>query len=178
MKESYLAYGCFMALIYCAGSGTGTFRENLPARLTVLAFFAALVRTAVEDMKCMEIADRNHLHFLILAGISCVTMPEIGVLSRAAGMLCVSVPFLLFALAFPGSFGGGDIKLAAVCGAFLGWKRMAASALIGILLAGLWGGCQLAAGKKGRRDPFPLVPFLGLGMAVGIFAGEMLMGWL
>lgn len=48
---------------------------------------------------------------------------EHGLIDRLIGALIVSVPMLLLALAIPGAFGGGDIKLMAVSEHFLGQDR-------------------------------------------------------
>lgn len=66
------------------------------------------------------IYDRFHIFILILAIANIWLVPEHGLIDRLIGALIISVPMLLLALAIPGAFGGGDIKLMAVSGAFLG----------------------------------------------------------
>ena len=73
--------------------------------------------------------------------------------------------------------GGGDMKLGAMLGAFLGWKL----ALVGILVAVLAGGVLaivvLLTRRKGRKDAIPFGPFLALGGVVSLFWGEALLAW-
>ena len=64
----------------------------------------------------MRIPNRMTAALLIPAFLSLVTEPGITLLSRAMGGLAVSLPMYLMTLAVPESFGGGDIKLMAVCG--------------------------------------------------------------
>ena len=54
-------------------------------------------------------------------------------------MPLVSVPMLLLTLAVPGAFGGGDIKLMAASGFFLGMDAIVCAMMFGLLT----GGCLL-----------------------------------
>lgn len=125
-------------------------------------------------MKSRKIPDKWNAVILGTALLSCVTMPEPVPVSRIIGLFCVSVPFLIGALLVPGSFGGGDIKLMAAGGVFLGWKAALASAVIGIFLGGIWAGGCLIMGEIERKACFPLGPFLCLGMAFGVYIGNPL----
>jgi len=73
--------------------------------------------------------------------------------------------------------GGGDITLAAMLGAFLGWKLL----LLGLFLAVLLGAgvavALLATGRRGGKDPIPFGPFLALGGAVSLFWGKEILQW-
>lgn len=174
MKKYYAVYIGLMLSVFGIGSSLLYSRIVLPEVFTVFLFILTLTAAGCQDMKSMIIADRWSAVILGIAMISCLTMPELPPGSRIAGLVCVSAPFLLIALLVPGSFGGGDIKLTAVCGLFLGWKAAIVSAMIGIFLGGVWTGCLLIAGKIGRKDSFPLGPFLCLGMALGIYVGNPL----
>ncbi|KTR96739.1 hypothetical protein NS220_00705 [Microbacterium testaceum] len=72
----------------------------------------------------------------------------------------------------PAAFGGGDVKLAALCGAVLGWGGLEAVAS-GIALAFLAGGVgavgTLLAGARGASIPFG--PFLLFGAWWRVIAG-------
>lgn len=85
--------------------------------------------------------------------------------------------FLLIILASRGGMGGGDVKLAAMLGAFLGWKVMLLSVLLAVLAGGAVAVMLLASGRTGRKDPIPFGPFLAGGGAVGLLWGEDLLEW-
>ena len=87
-------------------------------------------------------------------------------LASAAGFLLAPLPLLLGALLSPGSVGGADIKLMAAVGVTLGPCRGMGALAVGLLLAIL---CQSAYGKR-RNEPFPLVPYLGLGCFLALLA--------
>lgn len=161
-------------LTFCAGSSVGWFQDDYPAEITIAAFLSVLGAVTAEDLAEQKIPDRYHLMILALAGISCFTMPEVSLGSRTLGFLCVSVPLLAVALIVPGAFGGGDVKLMATCGAFLGWRMTLVSTGIAFFLGGSWCIVWLILKKMGRKDRIAFGPFLCIGMAAGVLAGETL----
>lgn len=82
-------------------------------------------------------------------------------------------------IAFAGSIvfgqtamGGGDAKLAAMMGAWLGWKYLLLSGFIACALGAFVGAGAIALGWIDRRQPMPFGPFLALGAGLTIFWGE------
>jgi leader peptidase (prepilin peptidase)/N-methyltransferase len=73
--------------------------------------------------------------------------------------------------------GGGDIKLLAMVGAFLGWKP----AILTIFFGGVFGACVgltlLAARLISRDDYLPFGPFLSLGAGVVMLFGQDILDW-
>jgi leader peptidase (prepilin peptidase)/N-methyltransferase len=73
--------------------------------------------------------------------------------------------------------GGGDIKLLAMVGAWLGWKAIPfvlfSSSLIGLLI----GGGSVLINKRGLRSKIPFGPFLALSSLIYIFFGPELITW-
>jgi leader peptidase (prepilin peptidase)/N-methyltransferase len=71
--------------------------------------------------------------------------------------------------------GFGDVKLAPILGATLGWVGVS-SAAVGLLVAfatgAIVGVCLMAARRAGRRSALPFGPFLIIGSAVGLVVGE------
>jgi leader peptidase (prepilin peptidase)/N-methyltransferase len=63
------------------------------------------------------------------------------------------------------------MKLAALLGAFLGWKLGLYAMLVAVLLGGVAAVALLAAGRRGRKDAIPFGPFLALGGATALFSG-------
>ena len=60
----------------------------------------------------------------------------------------------------PGAFGGGDIKLMAVSGAFLGTGPVVCAMFFGLLTGGAYGAFMLKSKKLGKKDVFAFGPFL------------------
>jgi len=73
--------------------------------------------------------------------------------------------------------GGGDIKLLAMVGAWLGWKAIPFILLSSSLIGALIGGGSLLINKKGLRYKIPFGPFLSLASIIYIFFGPELINW-
>lgn len=142
-----------------------------------IVFICLLAAVAAVDWKTMEIPDELNLLLFITGVISWILVPELTAASRLLGMISVSVPMFLLTLVVPGAFGGGDIKLMAACGVFLGWKRSLTAAFLAIVSGGIYGSCLLITRKKGRHEYFAFGPFLCLGMVIALFWGETIAEW-
>ncbi|GAB4470107.1 MAG: A24 family peptidase [Elainellaceae cyanobacterium] len=70
------------------------------------------------------------------------------------------------------AMGGGDAKLAAMMGAWLGWKLLLLSGFLACVLGAFVGGGAIALGLLSRRQPIPFGPFLALGAILAVFFGE------
>lgn len=73
--------------------------------------------------------------------------------------------------------GWGDINLAGLLGAFLGWQRLLVACFLGFLAGGLVGGALLLLGRRGRRDEVPYGPFLALGGFLAALWGDSILMW-
>jgi leader peptidase (prepilin peptidase)/N-methyltransferase len=72
------------------------------------------------------------------------------------------------------AMGGGDAKLSAMIGAWLGWKLLLVGCFLACAVGAFVGGGAIALGILSRRDPMPFGPFLALGGAIAVFYGERL----
>lgn len=145
--------------------------------LLLFFFFVMLTVITFVDINTMEIPNKFVLTVLVLAVAAFFLFPEVTVGQRLMGMVCISVPMILFCFVIPSAFGGGDIKLMAAAGLFMGWKLTLLSFCLAVLTGGIYGGYLLVAKKKGRKDHFAFGPFLCLGMALAIFGGEEILRW-
>ena len=145
--------------------------------MTVLLFILLLVVISSVDIATMEIPNPFVIAALVLGIISIFTMPGTSLPSRILGMFVVSVPLLLITLLVPGAFGGGDIKLMAACGLFLGTKLTLLSFAFAVLTGGLYGIWLLVMKKKSGKEHFAFGPFLCLGMAAALFIGDKVWDW-
>jgi leader peptidase (prepilin peptidase)/N-methyltransferase len=73
------------------------------------------------------------------------------------------------------AMGGGDAKLAALMGAWLGWKYLLLSGFIACIMGAFVGGGAIALGWLSRGQPMPFGPFLALGAGLTIFWGELIL---
>ena len=93
------------------------------------------------------------------------------------GAVIISVPMLLLALIIPGAFGGGDIKLMAASGFFLGTGPVVCAMFFGLLTGGGYGAAMLLGKKLEKKDHFAFGPFLAFGLALAVFFGDQIVNW-
>ncbi len=150
------------------------FPDPLPRAMGLLFAFLMVVVTFI-DLDHQLILDR-------------VTYPGIAVgllLSAAVGRF---VPALLSAagaaaliaaivIVSRGGMGGGDIKLAALMGAFLGWPGVGVALFLGFMAGGVVGIGLLALRLRGRKDPIPFGPALAGGALVALYWGQAIAAW-
>lgn len=73
--------------------------------------------------------------------------------------------------------GGGDVKLLAMIGAFLGWKAVIFTILVGSAIGTVLGIAMAVRTPGGRKLAIPFGPFLGLGALLFIFQGQKIIAW-
>jgi len=73
--------------------------------------------------------------------------------------------------------GGGDVKLLAMIGAWMGWKALPFIILISSFTGALIGGLSLVVSRQGMRSRIPFGPFLALGALVFLFFGNEIVSW-
>ena len=84
---------------------------------------------------------------------------------------------LAIAVVSRGGMGGGDIKLAAFMGLFLGPRLVGLALFLAFLVGGLVGIALLVSGKKGRKDAVPFGPYLALGGVLALLQGGNIISW-
>jgi leader peptidase (prepilin peptidase)/N-methyltransferase len=73
--------------------------------------------------------------------------------------------------------GGGDVKLLAMIGAFLGWKDVILTILLGSLIGSIIGIIIMVLKGKDFKYAIPFGPFLSLGAVISLFYGENIIRW-
>ncbi len=93
------------------------------------------------------------------------------------GLLLGGGIMLLIFLASRGGMGGGDVKLAALLGFWIGFRGIAITMILGFLTGALAGVVLILLGLRRRKDPLPFGPFLSLGTLIALFWGDALFRW-
>jgi leader peptidase (prepilin peptidase)/N-methyltransferase len=148
---------------------------------SLLCLVSALVVVAFVDLDHQIIPNAITLPGIplgLLAGL--VGGPPIldrilGVLTGAGFLYLV----LLYGSALYGqdAMGEGDLNLMALVGAFLGWRAVVITLLVGCLSGSLIGLTLIALRQLGRREHIPFGPFLVLGALVSLYWGDTLVAW-
>jgi leader peptidase (prepilin peptidase)/N-methyltransferase len=73
--------------------------------------------------------------------------------------------------------GGGDVKLLAMIGAFLGWKGAVFTIFVGSAVGTVLGIAVALRTEEGRKTAVPFGPFLSLGALLYLFFGPQLVDW-
>ena len=73
--------------------------------------------------------------------------------------------------------GGGDVKMLAMIGAFLGWKLVLVTLVLSSVLGSIIGLTVIALRKGGMKYALPYGTFLALGALVASLAGESIVNW-
>ena len=141
---------------------------------------AMLIAITFIDLEHFIIPDYITIPGAILGLILAVFSGHIAILNAVIGLLVGGVSLLLIGvigdkLFKKESMGGGDIKLSALLGAYLGWQQV----IFVLVCASFFGAVIGLAGiliskrvKETRLIPFG--PFLALGALVSIFFGQYL----
>jgi|SRR5579862_263500 len=154
----------------------------LPAVAVYASFVAALIVVSFIDLDHQIIPD-----VISLPGIAVgLALSALGygppLLDSAVGVLVGGgllwgVAIGYHAVTGREGMGGGDIKLLAMIGAFLGWKNTLVTLVLGSLGGALVGiGLILLRGDD-SRVPIPFGPFLALGALGALFFGDPLLRW-
>ena len=153
-----------------------------PSYGVMFLFCAALIVITFIDFDHQIIPDELSLPGIVLGFISSFFLPEPGWISSLLGAVA---GWGSLALIFYGylwltgreGMGGGDAKLLAMMGAFLGLQAIPfiifASSLVGTV-AGL---SIMAVQRKDRHLAIPFGPYLALGALLYIFVGPQLIQW-
>lgn len=72
------------------------------------------------------------------------------------------------------AMGGGDPKLLAMIGVWLGWQNVLLTIILSCALGTAIIGSAIAFGKHGRKQHLPFGPFLALGAILSLFCGDRL----
>jgi len=158
-----------------------TFGLNWTSVLYCILFSALMVVTGT-DLTHKIIPNVVTVPGTILGLLGAATVLPVGPVNALLGVAVGGG--LLWALAWASPYlfgkegmGGGDIKLLAMVGAFLGWKPALLTIMIGSLTGSVIG-ISLIAFRLMKRDEYiPFGPFLVLGALVSMFFAQPLLDW-
>lgn len=125
--------------------------EQVVAAAALAAFVGAVAYAAISDLTTYTIPNRVSLAllaaFAVFAPVSGLDASTLG-LHLAAGAAVLAVTFTMFAL---GWIGGGDAKLAACVGLWMGWSTVLEYLLVATVAGGVFTLVLLAV----RQLPLP-----------------------
>jgi len=111
----------------------------------------------------------------IFGSLATVKDSLIGILAGGGSLYLVA--FVYEALTKREGMGGGDVKLLAMIGAWLGWKAILFTLFFASLAGTLIGGVAMMIHRQGRHYAIPFGPFLAFAALAYIFFGPELIHW-
>lgn len=145
-----------------------------------MGFAAALVAVTFIDLDHRIIPDRITLAGAV-AGLALAPVTGRGWLGAAAGAVAGGGLLFLLAVLYErirgvAGMGGGDVKFAAMLGAFLGLKGILLTLFLASLAGSLVGVLVIALRGGGGKTALPFGTFLAPAAAVALLAGDALIG--
>ena len=142
--------------------------------LVYFAFMAALIVITVIDLYHQIIPDVISLPGIGVGLSASLFIPQITFFNSLSGVLTGGGSLFLVATIYQWLFkregmGGGDVKLLAMIGAFLGWKAVILTILLSSLIGSITGIIIMVSKGKDFKYAIPFGPFLSLGAVIALF---------
>lgn len=145
--------------------------------VVAVVFLAALVAITVIDLRHQIIPDAITLPGIVAGLVASLVTGRISWVESVGGALLGSGLFVAIIVLSRGGMGGGDLKLAAMLGTFLGWQALLVALFVAVMLGGISAVALVASRRLGRKDVIPFGPFLALGGAVALFWAYAILAW-
>jgi leader peptidase (prepilin peptidase)/N-methyltransferase len=140
-------------------------------------FLAVLVAVTAIDLEHQIIPDRITLPGLAVGFLTSFLGTRVSWLDSLLGILAGGGILFAVIVLSGGGMGGGDMKLGAMMGAFLGYKLALLALFLAVILGGIVAVGLLSTGIRRRKDPIPFGPFLATAAAVAALWGEAILAW-
>ena len=143
---------------------------------------SALIIISFIDLDVQIIPDEISLPGIVIGLALSFIVPYISYLNSLLGIIAGGGIIFLIALAGLAIFkkeamGGGDVKLSAMIGAFIGWKYIIVSLFIGFFIGAIAGILLILLKIRNRDDLVPFGPFIVLGSFITLLWGENILSW-
>lgn len=164
----------FVLVVYCFGVSWAT--------LVFWIFMALLVTITFIDLDHQIIPDVISLPGIVLGFAGSFLLPWLSWTDSLLGILLGGGSLLVVATGYEfltkrAGMGGGDIKLMAMLGAFLGWKAVLPIVFISSLLGTLVGAPLMLVKGAGAKLAIPFGPFLSAAAVIWLLWGRELFFW-
>ena len=169
-----LATGLFYLALYL-------FYGLQPIAIVYMLLCTLLIIISFIDLRERIIPDVLSVPFIIIGFAFSFFLRNINPLDSLLGILAGGGSLLLIAIVGSKLFkkeamGGGDIKLAAMLGAFLGWQLTLLSLFLGFFVGSVIG-VLIMVTSKNKNDVIPFGPFIALGAMISMFWGQAILHW-
>lgn len=137
-------------------------------------FVSSLLYLSIVDIRVGVVSDKINI-FIFILGFIIILIKNYNWINHILGFFLVIVLFLIPFLIK--GIGGGDIKLFAVCGFFIGWKLILTSFIFAHIICSLYSIFIIIKYKATRKTSIKFVPFIAIGVFISIFYGDWFINW-
>jgi leader peptidase (prepilin peptidase)/N-methyltransferase len=146
------------------------------------SFVAALMIITVIDLYHQIIPDVISIPGIGVVLLGALIIPHITFFKSLLGILLGGGSLFVVATSYQWLFkregmGGGDVKLLAMIGAFLGWDAVILTILLSSLIGSITGMIIMVLKGKGFKYAIPFGPFLSLGAVIALFYKNEIISW-
>lgn len=142
----------------------------------IAAMSSALLSLSVADWRTFEIDNGYHVFIIVLAVIRLLTGGIVW-LDALIGFFAVSLVLLAIYLVSGGrAIGGGDVKLMAACGMFIGWKPVILALFIGCVVGSIIHIARMKLSKN-VNHVLAMGPYLSIGVFIASLYGTGMIEW-
>lgn len=144
---------------------------------TVLVSFlmSALLVLSVIDFRTYEIPFAINI-FIAILGIIRLAVNNENRMELIAGLFVISLPLLLlFYISGGKAIGGGDVKLMAAAGLFVGWKMIILAFILGCFYGSVIHIIRMRV--QGQGKVLAMGPYLSMGIVTALVFGNRLIEW-
>jgi len=150
--------------------------------LFYFAFVAALIVITVIDLYHQIIPDVISLPGIGVGLLASLVLPGTTFWNSLVGALLGGGSLFIVATVYQWLFkregmGGGDVKLLAMIGAFLGWKAVILTILLSSFIGSLVGILMILVKGKDFKYAIPFGPFLAAGAVISLACGGEIIQW-
>lgn len=145
--------------------------------LVALSLISLFVIITVSDLYYMLIPDKVLLFFLPIFLILRLLVPLEPWYDMFIGAIVGYLLLAVIIIVSKGGMGAGDMKLFALIGMVLGWKKVLLTFFLSALFGALIGGGLMAMKKIQRGQPIPFGPFIVIAGLITYFYGESILDW-
>ncbi len=150
--------------------------------LIYFAFVSALIVITVIDLYHQIIHDVISLPGIGVGLLSSLILSNITFWESLIGIISGGGILFLVAVGYQWLFkregmGGGDVKLLAMIGAFLGWKSVFLTIILSSFIGSVVGIVLIAIKGKNLKYAIPFGPFLSLGAVISLFYQNEIIYW-
>jgi len=140
-------------------------------------FACFLIIITFIDFEHQLILDKVNYPGLVVGLLGSLLTPGLSFVDALFGMFAGGGLLLLIAVVTRGGIGGGDVKMGAMVGAYLGWPLVLLALLLAFAGGAIVGVILIIMKLKTRKDYIPFGPYIAIGALVTMLFGQQIIQW-